>query len=621
MRNQSGRIGAVRFALLAPVSLIVAAALAPALRAEGESTVTGRLTDNRGMALAGATILVYPAAPGGIPDASACAQVRTDPDGGFVAFVPPGRYLVAAVKQGYDVSLTEVHSLASRVLRMRVEPSRGGEMRRSRSGLDLDAILRGERDDILRSETPAIPPEILLAANGGGRTTGVDTPGDAHPAGPAAAAHPAGRDLFGAIDGQFVQSVGAGELPGFGGGPGSDADRSTRLDLDSPVNPRLAWDFAGAAVRAATATDETGAPMDGGVDHLLAGVVYQGAPGGSWSGAVHAGVGRSLAGSATGDDRLLIAEGVFRPGAGDPLEAAVRTWSATIDPGDGRYLTLDSSLAGAAFDASPSSGLSVYAGSTHQFGARTALRYGVEHLDRGVEGSSTVPRVGMRQAIDGAAAWSLEGEILFDPDHPGGRLALAASPGQGLRMTASVFVLPEYETAAATGGGAPVAAGWSGGEGVTAVDPVGAMRRSVDLSIARDFGPLAGHLAGGVGRTGARVTPAIDPGPLPLVSLGAERWYETRLGVAWKPTRTEMQFGYRHVAAADAGGDAVAGPDYRRLDLMVAQTLPSPRALLGAELRALLAWQEVSYDAWLAGTGGPASGLASRLTGGVGLTF
>ena len=82
-----------------------------------------------------------------------------------------------------------------------------------------------------------------------------------------------------------------------------------------------------------------------------------------------------------------------------------------------------------------------------------------------------------------------------------------------------------------------------------------------------------------------------------------------------------MQFGYRRVAADDAGSEGATGPAYRRLDLTVAQTLPSPRALLGAELRALLAWQEVSYDAWLAGSGVPASGLASRLTGGVGLTF
>ena len=83
-----------------------------------------------------------------------------------------------------------------------------------------------------------------------------------------------------------------------------------------------------------------------------------------------------------------------------------------------------------------------------------------------------------------------------------------------------------------------------------------------------------------------------------------------------------MQLGYRHVASDEAGAPgAVSNPDYRRLDLVVAQTLPSPRALLGAELRALVAWQEVSYDAWLAGAGTPTSGIASRLTGGVGLSF
>ncbi|HUD72023.1 MAG TPA: carboxypeptidase-like regulatory domain-containing protein [Dongiaceae bacterium] len=592
--------------------------------ADSESTVTGRLTDTSGVALAGATILVFPAAPAEGTDPGACAQLRTDPDGGFVAFLPPGRYLVAAVKPGYDVSLTEVHSLASRVLRMRIEPNRGGDPRRQRTGRDLDWILRGERDDILRSEAPAIPPALLVARgdDSGPRVDGGGTdPAGSGAAMRVAAARPAGRDLFGAVDGQFVQSVGTGDLSGFTGGSAADGDRSTRLDLNAPINPRLAWDFAGATNRTEATTDEIGAPMGGGVDRLLAGATYQPAPGGSLAGAVHAGVGHSLAGSASGASRLLAAEGSFRPGAGEPIELGVRTWSTEIDPGDGRYLTFANSTPAAALEAAGESGVGLYAGSRHDFGPRTLLRYGVEYLDRGDLGRSAVPRVGMRQAIEGSADLAVEGELWIDPDRPGGRLALAATPGQGLRMTAALFVLPEYGTAAGLGS-APIGADFGGPGGASAVDPVGASRRAVDLSIARDFGPLSGHLAGGVGRTGARSTPAIEPGPLPIVSVGAEHWYETRLGVAWKPSRTEMQLGYRRVASDEPGDPgAVSNPDYRRLDLMVAQTLPSPRALLGADLRALLAWQEVSYDAWFAGSGAPTSGIASRLTGGVGLSF
>lgn len=624
MRNQSRRLGAFR---ILPLALVfpLAAALSPAtLRADSESTLTGRLTDTRGVALAGATILVFPSVPGGIPDPEACAQLRTDPDGGFVAFLPPGRYLVAAVKQGYDVSLTEVHSLASRVLRMRVEPTRGAGPGRPRTVRDIDLMLRGKHDDILRSEAPAIPPELLASGRGGARTAPAPGASDRTRDGDAmrvAAGRVAGRDLFGAVDGQFVQSIGAGELPGFGTGPASDGDRSTRLELSAPVNPRLAWDFAGTTVRSETATEADGDPMEGGVDRLLAGTTWRPAEGGSLGGSLHAGVARGLAGSATGTDRLLAAEGSFRPGAGDPLEVGVRTWSHAIDPGDGDSITLVQPAAGVPLEAAEERGVSLYAGSRHDFGARTAVRYGVEYLDRGLEGRSAVPRVALRRTLEGSAEMAVEGELLIDPQQPGGRVALAAAPGQSLRMTAVLFVLPEYETAAALGG-APIGAEFAGMGGAASIDPVGASRRAVDLSIARDFGPLSGHLAGGVGRTGARATPAIDPGPLPIVSLGAERWYETRLGVAWRPSRTEMQVGYRRVAPDGPGETgAVAGPDYSRIDLMLAQTLPSPRALLGAELRALVAWQEVSYDGWIAGTGAPVSGLASRLTGGVGLSF
>jgi len=108
---------------------------------------------------------------------------------------------------------------------------------------------------------------------------------------------------------------------------------------------------------------------------------------------------------------------------------------------------------------------------------------------------------------------------------------------------------------------------------------------------------------------------------MPIVSLGAERYYETRVGVAWRPSATEMQVGYRRVEAEPAPVGSVPGGDYRRIDVMVSQGLPAPHALNGARLRALVAWQGVAYDALIAGAGAPVSGLASRLSGGVGLSF
>jgi hypothetical protein len=85
-----------------------------------------------------------------------------------------------------------------------------------------------------------------------------------------------------------------------------------------------------------------------------------------------------------------------------------------------------------------------------------------------------------------------------------------------------------------------------------------------------------------------------------------------------------MQLGYRSVSAEDDPLPAPSGAarDYRRLDLVVSQGLPSPRALVGARLHALVAWQGLDYVAADAAPGGAMlAGVASRLTGGVGLSF
>jgi hypothetical protein len=143
--------------------------------------------------------------------------------------------------------------------------------------------------------------------------------------------------------------------------------------------------------------------------------------------------------------------------------------------------------------------------------------------------------------------------------------------------------------------------------------------------VAGDFGALGGSLSGSVGRAGPRDLPVIEEGPLLLVSFGSERFYETRLGVDYKPWDARVEVGYLRVeseAPREGGAPPEAPLDYGRLDLLLSKVLPSPPSLLGARLRALVEWQGLGYDSVLAAQSGASiSGVTSRLSGGVGLTF
>jgi hypothetical protein len=606
MRNRSRNLQALTLAFLAGATTLLA----------GESSVSGRLTDTRGAAVPGATVLVFPvglpdgpgscasgtpALPGRADDGGPpCALLRTDLDGGFVAILPPGRYRVAALKSGYEVSITEVHSLASRVVRMRLDPApgEGGAARNGRTRA-IDWALRPGPNDILRSEAPALPPEFVVE-NAPSRAPA--THGAAAPTG----------NLLGPVDGEVTQSVTAGDLPGLDSASLGDAGRATTMGARAPVNDRLAWSFAGATARTQAALGDSDEVITGGADRMLAGAEYNAGPDATLRGSVRAGTGRTLGGSAEIGDQLLSAAGSVRAGASsDPIEVGVQAWSARADYGDGDYVAFAAATA-----ASPvaGDGMSVYAGSRHAFDAATAMRYGVEYRDDSLGGGSRiVPRVGMSRAIAGTAGLALHGEVLLDRASPGGSVGLSAVTAGALRFAAEVEVLPEFAPAA-TGPDALAGAVPGASSAVTAG------RRMIDLNVAREFGPLGGSLGGSLGRTDHRSLPSIEEGPMPIVSLAAERFYEGRLGLSWRPSETEMQVGYRR-AEAEAPADAASGGDYRRIDLVVSQRLPAPRALDGARLRALVSWQGIVYDALLAGAGTPVSGLASRLSGGVGLSF
>jgi hypothetical protein len=592
---------------------------AAALSTASQPAVNGRLTDQRGAALPGATILVFPSttaegtggcrpdewtSPGGPLGTTSsgggtpiCALLRTDADGAFTALLPPGRYLVAAIKEGYGVSITEVHSLASRVLRLRLDPTRAESTRRKPGpGEGIEWLLREEKDDILRRDDPGLPPAYDVVETRRSRAASA-------------------ADALGSLDGDFTQSLAAGDLPGLASESSGDSGRATSLAARAPANERLAWSFAAGTARTQAPLTESGETIAGGADRLLAGAEYSGSAVSRLRGAMRVGLGRTQGGSAEVHDRLVSAEGTLATiDGGDPIVLAVRAWGAEAELGDGAYLDLDGTSSRTPAEDLSGTGLGLYAGSRHGFGAATTLRYGVEyHGDSMGGGARALPRVGVSHAVAGGTGLAVDGELLIDPAHPGGRLSLESRAGEGTLFAATVAVLPEFATASPEGletsspYGAASPAALSGG------------RRTVDLSVARAFGPLHGTLGGSLGRTTRRSLPVIDDGPMPIVSMGPERYYETRLGVAWIPSTTEMQVGYRRVEAEDAG-DESAG-QYRRLDLVVSQALPSPRGLDGARLRALVAWQAVVFDALLAGAGETIAGETSRLSGGVGLSF
>jgi hypothetical protein len=265
-------------------------------------------------------------------------------------------------------------------------------------------------------------------------------------------------------------------------------------------------------------------------------------------------------------------------------------------------------------------GLALYAGDRRALGVRTRIDYGLEYRDDSISSQGrVVPRLGVTHQAGFETPVTVSSEILLDPDRPGGRLAIEGRPGSVLTVAASVSMMPANAAVVSEPLTQDV-------RPTRALDPAAmstAQTRQVDLSLSGDFGPLSGSLTGSLGRTGPRGVPLIEQGPLPLVSYGGERFYETRVGIAYRPWSTEMQLGYRSVSAEDEPPPAPSGAahEYRRLDLVVSQGLPSPRALVGARLHALVAWQGLDYLAADVPGGATLAGLATRLTGGVGLSF
>jgi hypothetical protein len=593
MKKRSWKHGGA-LGLLFAISASIAALAAPS----PDRTLVGRLTDANGTSVAGATVMVFPAVANRlVPDP---VQLRTDAEGEFITLLPPGRYMVAAVKRGFEVSMTEVHSLSARVLQMRLRPSPPGGPHLT-PDLGADLMVPGERSDVLRDEDPILPPAIFVSRKDDDGP--LDRPGAG--SGPAVARDPS-RALLGALDGELMQSLGAGELLGLESGAPIDAARVTTLSLRAPLRPDVGWQVDGHSLRSRNDIPEESERLAGRSDRMAFTIARAPGSGEGLRGRLSAGIGNESAGDLISRDATIQGDGELGYGAkGSTMAYALQAW--------GTRTGVD--------QMSDATGLAFYAGDRRSLGVRTRIDYGLEYRDDSLSGPGrVVPRLGVTHAAGLETPITISSELLLDPAQPGGRLAIEGRPGNLLTVAASVSMMPANAAVVSE----PLAPDARPGR---ALDPAAmntSAMREVDLSLSGDFGPLSGSLTGSLGHTGPRGVPLIEQGPLPLVSYGGERFYETRVGLAYRPWSTEMQLAYRSVSAEDDSLPEQTGAarDYRRLDVVVSQGLPSPRALLGARLHALVAWQGLDYLAAEAAPGGATlAGLATRLTGGVGLSF
>jgi len=589
--------------------------LETALASDG--IVAGRLTDTKGAAVADATIMLFPADEA--VDSSPCEDGRTDAHGAFSAVLPPGRFVVAAVKRGYEISMTRIDTRARRIVSMKMQPRewRGASADPRDAGLlEADRFLRQQRADVLREEEASVPVMVYLAESPSG--TGVGSAGEDR-----------SRALLGPVDGDLAHSFGAESLFGLvdGAGDGDEGARTTALTLQAPLSQGLTWSLEGMSARTRIGLPDGAGRLTGGSDRLAIGVDYVSAQGRTKLGTLRGWFGAADAGAGRITQRVLEGAGemALNGNSGRRLALGVRAWGGAADLGDGDFLTLDRA---AAMEPEPASvdgaGFSIYTGERLQIGSSTLLDYGLEYRADSLSGESRpVPRLGVSHtvAVQGSADVTVRSELLIDPERPGGVLAIHAAPFEQLQVSASLSVLPANAVVDAD----PARPGRPAAWGLPSPGQRSADTREIDLALSGNFGAFSGSLTGAIGRAGPRSLPVILEGPLPLVSYGSERFYETRVGVAYSPWEARMEVGYRRVESEARREDrATQGPplDYRLLDLMLSKVLPSPRSMLGARLRALVEWQGLNYDSLFASNGGSSlSGITSRLSGGVGLTF
>jgi hypothetical protein len=345
------------------------------------------------------------------------------------------------------------------------------------------------------------------------------------------------------------------------------------------------------------------------------------------------------------EDRYWLAATGLALSAGDhSIDLGVATEQYDYDLWDqGVFLYGNEVVPGPGIDTGAGPAFSVRAADRWQTGALTEVSYGLRyHSQPGGGATFMVPRVGVTVTPPGSSGMVLRSEVLYRLDgNPGsvvpGEEGRAGGESDRLGYLIGIERDPRRSGdqlhLAASYSFRPFADGWpAGGLSGRGVSPGGTplvlgdgsmSHHEVEVELGHAFGVFRGGLVGKVGVAEGRLTPAMNEAPIQLLTDGEARYYQTQLWAACVQTETEVQVDYRRVLAEERlAAPGVEPSDYRRLDLVVYQQIPGPRALGEARLRVLMAYQGFDYDSLFGGPeGATISGRASRLTGGLDISF
>src|SRR3989441_402460 len=560
--------------------------------------LAGQVIDARGAGVADTTVFVTqlgrarsaPELRAGLLFGAAADDVvdrvlKSSHDGTFGVLLPVGRYRIAAFKPGYEVALAEVNLLARDLVevRMRAESAAVDAKSEIPPGRDrgLDWILRRSDRDALRDVEAGLrgplDGTVFVSDRGGTGSRRVATGMRLPP-----------------IDGEFIQNFSGSNL--FGGGiPGlGDASgRSTRLALRGAIGEEGMWRFDGLAGRTTA---------------VLAG-------------AEAARTGRTTTGLGVGFD--------YRLGPSDGLKSEVRyaTSRYLFDPGssaDGLDQAQKTAALRARWDRKLGEDAVLYVVGTYLEAAVRQPADGQGLLESRPPGEGDAGRLTYR-VDDGRpslpAVSAAEGrDMRREGARLGYEIGVERRPEDRLQFAATLSYRPFQEVTDGEGPAKPPAGLLD--EGVLVLGDAAAGRHEMEIEVQRGFGFVRGILIGSVGRVQGRLSPILSDGPLVELQEGQARYYLTALRAMIEPTETEVRIDYRRVVGQTEMGESGAGAsvDYRRLDLAVLQDLPfSPIA--NAHWRVLMAYQGLLYDSLEGSSTLPGSGAASRVTGGVDISF
>jgi hypothetical protein len=283
MRKPTGK--ALLFAALAALHPGPASAVPVA----DDRPLAGRVVDAEGRGIEGASVFLNrlrsPVRPALVAPVTHAADRRdaaggpvvltTAPDGVFSAMLAPGRYQVAAYKQGFEFALTEVGVFARGLVEIRLRQAAGRSGDRAAPpdpDPGLDWILRQDGGDVLRDLAAGLP------GVGGERREGRGAAGerDGRVAAPVALAWL--HRVEAPFDGRFAHLIHAGDP--IGDGELSDASgRATSFALAGAIGGQGRWRVDGMSGRTSLGSSRPDAVRQGRrADQLAAAVDWRLSP-------------------------------------------------------------------------------------------------------------------------------------------------------------------------------------------------------------------------------------------------------------------------------------------------------------------------------------------------------